>query len=183
MRKKNRQRKESYLPLYIPFLILSLTQISTRRNMRFVLQDAKNGLFLRINSECPEQSLTFHIKACEVGEGWWGKWWKICPWKTHLRSCLPKGSGDQTWRCIDCTRRSVSIWWASVSVEYRPLKWVHLDGNCNANQTVGLSASQRSTRRLVLNVYKQNWKVIITKQVLQNMLRSRQPVSASSTIV
>ncbi len=111
-------------------------------------------------------------KACEV-DLWWD-------WKTHLRSCRPTGSGDQTWRCIDCKQRNVSIWLASVSVENRPLKWVfYVKLQCKSDCWV-ISLP-------TLTVFKPRcaeWKtVIITKQVLQNMLRSREPVSANSTIV
>lgn len=37
------------------------------------------------------------------------------PW-TYQRSCPPTDSGDRTWRCSGCTRRSAWTWWASVSL-------------------------------------------------------------------
>ena len=88
-----------------------------------------------------------------------------CAVLTYPRSSPPKDSGGQTWRCSGCTRHSVWTWWASVSVRKDSL-----GGSVLLFFAVGI-------KKTVLEIKG------FTKQVLQNMLRSRLPVSASSTIV
>lgn len=91
-----------------------------------------------------------------------------CWFLTYPHSSPPRDSGGQTWQCSGCTRRSVWTEWASVSAGKN--KWYVFSVICFAGSYRCLGA-------------KTNKQKSFTKQVLQNMLRSRLPVSASSTIV
>lgn len=89
---------------------------------------------------------------------------------TYPRSSPPRDSGGRTWRCSGCRRRSVWTWWASVSV-----KGMHARNGWNKISYYWHYPLYRPS----ISGGRQD----STKQVLQNMLRSRLPVSASSTIV
>lgn len=92
---------------------------------------------------------------------------KCALWLTYQHSSPPRDSGGQTWRCSGCTRRSVWTWWASVSVKKQSQKHKKLASYCWSLYEWCIYCVREA----------------FTKQVLQNMLRSRLPVSASSTIV